>query len=135
MPASAVSNTLFNDGLNGVKNTVDKIVLLNAEPSSLSDADTLDSNGGAKLSDLPISASELSIQDDGSGGRELVIPKKGHIAEEGGSISHLALIKEGSELICYTEHDDGNGNAVSVTADLAYNIQQTTITIQDLVTS
>lgn len=135
MPASAVSNTLFDDGLNGVKNTVDTIVLLDSAPSSLSDADTLVSNGGSKLSELPISASELSIQDDGSGGRELVIPKKGHIVDEGGSISHLALIKGGSELICYTEHDDGNGSAVSVTADVAYNIQQTTITVQELTTS
>lgn len=136
MPAGTGTDKVFDQGLNYVVQNVTHIVLLTGEPANFTDADSLSSNGGTKLSELPISASELSIQNSGSGGREIVIPKKGHLPIESGDITHLALLnRDANELLPYTEHDDGNGNPVSVTADEGYNIKQTTIGYQDFQTA
>lgn len=136
MPASAGTAEVFDQGLTYVKSNVDHITFLTGEPTDFSDADTLNSGAGKKLSELAISGSEITLQDDGAGGRELAIPKKGHIPDEAGDISHIALIDRSTNtLLVYTEHDDGAGSPVSVTADLAYNLDPTTVGIEDFTTS
>lgn len=132
MPASATED-LFDDGLNFFLNNISHFIPLTGEPTDFTDANTLLSNGGKRLAKRALSTAELTLQNDGAGGREIVIPRKGYLAEESGDVTHLAFIDEGnSVLIAYTEHDDGNGNPVSITIDEGYNIEQTTLGFNDL---
>lgn len=135
MPAFASTN-FYDNGLNYLINNVTHFIACDAEPSDYTDANTLSGNGGQRLGKRPLTGGELTQQDDGSGGREVVIPRKGYLAEESGSVSHLALVDDSSsELIVYTEHDDGNGNPVSLTVDEGYNIEQTTVGINSITTA
>lgn len=139
MPASAGTTDVFDKGLNYILNNADYITLLTGEPSNYSDADTFVSNGGKKLGEVPITASELTLQGDGAGGREIIVPKRGYVVpdtESAGQVTYLALVdRSGSTLLVYTEHDDGAGNPVSVQPELAYNVASTNITIEDFTTS
>ena len=133
MPASTGTDAIFDAALDYIISNVTHIVPLDAEPTAgFSDVDTPASSGGQQLAKRAFSGSLLSKQSDGSGGRELAVPTYGYLALESGDVDHIALIDDGaSTILVYYEHDDGNGNAVSVTADQAFNINAHTVGIQN----
>lgn len=132
MPASAPDKDVFDQGLQYLLNNSDEAVVLSGEPSSWSDVDTIPSNGGLRLGAFGVSGSIMSLQDDGSGGRELKVIEQGFVAVDSDTANHIALVDTAAQVIrAYTEYDDGNGNPISVTVDLAYNAGPTTFTLSD----
>jgi len=132
MPASAVDKNVFDKGLEFILSNANEAVILTSDPSTFSDTQDTPSSGGLRLGAFNVSSSIMSIEDDGSGGRELVLEEKGYLAPTSDTATHIALVDtESSNLIIYTEYDDGNGNGISVTEDLAYNAGPTTFTLSE----
>lgn len=127
--AAKTDGVVFDQALQYLKNNTDRIIFCAGEPADYSDADTLVSNGGHKLAESTVSASTFQGESAGdTSGRKETIGERGTIPDESGDVDHVAYVDDGSNTLLHVhEADDGAGNALSVTADIAYNLQATDI--------
>lgn len=107
-----ISDTVFDQKLNYIKNNVDKIVVLDADPGvgtgqAYTDANT--NNGtstGKKIAEVTVDSSDFTVQDATLGtGREVVSGAQSSVAAvAAGDATHIAFLDtSNTEVLLVTE--------------------------------
>jgi len=111
----------------------DRAAYLTGDPTDFNDADTLAGSGGKKLGERNLSVVGVNGPLDGdTSGRKISLLKGGFVADEGGSVTRLALLDDdNTEIKAIFVLDDGNGNPLSVTQGVGYNNLETDLELRD----
>lgn len=80
-------NIFFAEGLNGIKNNVDKMVVCSQEPTTYAEA-----NSTYALASVAMASGDFTIADGDVSGRKITVAQKTVTGSASGTGTHIALI-------------------------------------------
>lgn len=103
--AYRISDTVFDEALNYLKNNCTRVVLLDADPgSSYSDATTANGSGsGMNLASVTVSSTNFTLADRTGGGRKVTVDAQNSVSvTTSGDASHIAWLDVSNTAVLFT---------------------------------
>jgi hypothetical protein len=117
-----ISDTVFDEALNYLKNNVTKVVLCDGAPANYSDANTANGSGsGQKIAEVTVDSSDLTVGNGATDGRKVTCGAQSGISVgANGDADHIAWLDvSNTALLAVTELSTArNGLTTSDTVDI-----------------
>jgi len=118
MPTKSTANSVLDAALDHTRQNADRLCLCEGAPANLSDATTLKSSGGNALAVITISNTNFGSSADGDvSGRKMAFNQlTGNTISEAGTVDHIALVDNGTEVLHVTPEDEERQNTAQAGA-------------------